>query len=89
LNSLKFVVVLEGCNSKLLENTTFDEALKVTMQRTAGAKFWWHRFPLAPGPQDIKDAVENLAVRQGRSPSFPIPPTLGQQTFYLLPKFLR
>jgi hypothetical protein len=63
LNSLEFVVFLEGSGSKGFKDASFDEALKVAMQRTARAKLRWRRLPLAARSQNVKDAIKHLAVR--------------------------
>jgi hypothetical protein len=77
-NSQKFVVFLEGSSSQHLENTSFNEALKIPMQGTSRTKLRWDGFSLAAGPQDIKDTVEDLTVGQRRPPAFPISPALRQ-----------
>src|SRR5678815_4520789 len=54
LNSLEFVVFVEGYASHLPEKTSLGPALKIAMQRTARAKLGWCCFPLAAGPKDVE-----------------------------------
>jgi hypothetical protein len=79
---------VQGSSSKFLENPAFAPILKVAMQGTSGAELRRNSFPLATSPQNIENAIGDLAIRQRGSPTFPAFPPLGQQRFHTLPKFI-
>ena len=54
-------------------------ALEVPVQAAAGPELGRDGLPVAARPQDVEDAVENLAVRQAGTPTPRGSPDLGQE----------
>ena len=74
----QLVVLVQGGLPELAEHAPLLPTLEVPVQAAAGAELGRDGLPLAARPQDVEDAVENLAVRQAGTPTLRGSPDLGQ-----------
>jgi hypothetical protein len=83
------VVLAEGDLPQLAKHTPLLPPLEVSVEAAARAELGRRGLPLATGPQDVEDAVEDLAVRQARAAAPGGPPDLGEQRLDPLPQRVR
>lgn len=83
------VVLVQGGRPQLAERAALLPPLEVPVESTPRPELRGDGLPRAAGPQDIGDAVENLAIGQPGSPTLAGPPDPGEEGLDPLPEGVR